>query len=210
MKHAKHSRPHRAVQIAVALLVALAASTAAQGAQAGQAQTQAERDRPAEAQRTPAPAGLSYGPVLHPQPIKSEPGAQPEQSPQTQEEKAAASPAARPLEPDPSARPAPQAKESAKSDKSREQKKGGNRTARRSAPRQVDVVPVVVLGDPRLAPPPPAQPAPLVPGPVQINSCLGGVCTDTNGTTYNTGTGNAAVSSGGRLCTRSGNTMQCF
>ena len=206
MKHVKHSRPLRAVQIAVALLVALAASTAAQGAQAqaGQAQTQAER------QRTPAPTGPSYGPVLHPQSTKSEPGAQLEQSPQAQEEKAGANPSARPLEPDPSARAAPQPKDPAKADKGKEQKKGANRSARRSAPQQVDVVPVVALGAPRLAPPPPPQPASVVPGPAQINSCLGGVCTDTNGTTYNTGAGNAAVSSGGRLCTRSGNTMQCF
>jgi hypothetical protein len=203
MKHAKHSRPHRAVQIALALLVALAASTAAQGAQR-------QAERPAEPQRRPVPTGPSYGPVLHPQPIKSEPGAQLEQSPQAQEEKAGTNPAARPLEPDPSARAAPQAKDPAKADKRKEQKKGANRAARRSAPQQVDVVPVVALRDPRLAPPPPPQPAPLVPGPAQINSCLGGVCTDTSGATYNTGAGNAAVSSGGRLCTRSGNTMQCF
>ena len=63
MKQAKHSKPLRVAQIALALLVALAASTAA-----GQA--------------APAPTGPSYGPVLHPQPVNAEPGAQPEQTPQ--------------------------------------------------------------------------------------------------------------------------------
>jgi hypothetical protein len=203
MKHAhypkrpKHAAPLRAVQIALALLVAFAASTAA-------AQTTAQTPKP-------APAGPSYGPVLHPQPIKSEPGAQPEQTPQAQEEKAGAAPASRALEVDPSARPAPQAKEPDKMDKRKDGKKTGNRSARRSSPLRVDPVPIV-SAEPflRPAPLPPPQPVALTPGPAQINSCLGGTCTDTGGATYNTGTGNAAVNGQGRLCTRSGNTMQCF
>ena len=200
MKHAKHSKPLRAVQIALALLVALAASTAA-----GQSQPQAPQTTP-----VPAATGPSYGPVLHPQPLKSEPGAQPEQTPQAQEEKAGAAPSGRALEVDPSARPAPQPTDPAKAGKAKEPKKAGNRSARRSAPQRVDLVPAVVPGAPPLAARPPAQPTAIVPGPAQINSCLGGTCTDTSGTTYNTGGGNAAVSSQGRLCTRSGNTMQCF
>ena len=209
MKQAKHSRQLRAVQIALALLVALAASTAARqaSAQAGQSQPQAGQYRPAEAQRAPSPASPSYGPVLQPQPITSEPGAQPEQTPQAQEEKAGANPAGRQLEVDPSARPAPQPKDPARADKRKEQKKGANRAARHSAPQHVDIVAAPAPAAPRLAP---ALPTAIVPGPAQINSCLGGVCTDTGGTTYHTGVGNAAVNSGGRLCTRSGNTMQCF
>lgn len=201
MKHAKHSKPLRVARIALALLVALAASTAA--GQAGKP--------PADQQKaTPVPTGPSYGPVLHPQPVKSEPGAQLEQTPQAQEEKAGAAPAAgRAPDPDPSARPAPQPQDPAKSQQRKDGKKTDKRSARRSAPVRVDPVAVAMLP---AAPRPslPARPPTLDPGPVQINSCLGGTCTDTNGATYNTGVGNAAVSSGGRLCTRSGNSMQCF
>jgi len=61
------------------------------------------------------------------------------------------------------------------------------------------------------APPLPAARLPAVPpGPVQINSCDPGGCTDINGQRYNGGVGNAAVDGQGRLCTRSGSTMQCF
>jgi hypothetical protein len=167
MKHAKHSKPLRVAQIALALLVALAASTAA-----GQA--------------APAPAGPSYGPVLHPQPVNAEPRAQIEQIPQ-----------------------APQPQDPAKSQQRKDGKKVTNRNARRSAPLRVD--PVAVAMTPS-APQPQLPTRPAMPdrAPVQINSCLGGTCTDTNGATYNTGVGNAAVNSQGRLCTRTANTMQCF
>jgi hypothetical protein len=198
MKHARHSTPLRVAQIALALLVALAASTAA-----GQAPKQAAQ--PAKA--TPVPSGPSYGPVLHPQPVKSEPGAQPEQTPQAQEEKAGAAPAAHSPDPDPSARPAPQPKDPAKSQQRKDGKKASNRGARRSAPQRVDPVAVVPAAS---MPLPPTRPVALDPAPAQINSCLGGTCTDTNGATYNTGVGNAAVNGQGRLCTRTGNTMQCF
>lgn len=61
------------------------------------------------------------------------------------------------------------------------------------------------------APPLPAARLPAVPpGPVQINSCDAGGCTDINGQRYNGGVGNASVDGQGRLCTRSGSTMQCF
>jgi len=179
MKHAKHSKPLRVAQIALALLVALAASTAA-----GQAAPQPKA--------APASAGPSYGPVLHPQPVKSEPGAQPEQTPQAQEEKAGA---------------APQAMDPAKSQQRKDGKKTASRSARRSAPLRVDPVAVAPATS---MPLPPTRPVAVDPGPVQINSCLGGTCTDTHGATYNTGVGNAAVNSQGRLCTRTANTMQCF
>ena len=168
MKHMKHSKPLRVALIAhmaLALLAALAATTAA-----GQA--------------APAPTGPSYGPVLHPQPVKSEPGVQLDQTAQ-----------------------APQQEDPAKSQQRKDGKKISNRSARRSAPLRVDAVAVAPAAP---LPLPPTRPAAPDPGPVQINSCLGGTCTDTNGATYNTGVGNAAVTSQGRLCTRSGNTMQCF
>jgi hypothetical protein len=213
MKHAKHSKPLRIARIALVLLAMLAASTVAgQAAAQGAAQTtgQPRAGAAPAAQVTPVPAGPTYGPVLHPQPLKSEPGAQPEQSPQAQEEKSGAAPANRALEVDPSARPAPQQKDPAKTDTRKEQKKGTHRSARRSNPQSVDIVPPASADPARLAPLPPVQPVSIVPGPAQINSCIGGSCTDTSGATYNTGVGNAAVNGQGRLCTRSGNTMQCF
>lgn len=170
MMHAKHSTPLRVAQVALALLVVLAASAAA-----GQPASQA----------APAPTGPSYGPVLHPQPVRSESGARPEQTP-----------------------PAPQAEDPAKSQQRRDGKPPIKRSARRSAPLRVD--PVAVATTPAAPQPLSPRPAPPDPGPVQINSCLGGACTDTNGATYNTGVGNAAVDSQGRLCTRTANTMQCF
>jgi hypothetical protein len=54
-------------------------------------------------------------------------------------------------------------------------------------------------------------PAPAgLPPPAVINNCVGGQCTDASGNSYQTGTGNAALDSKGRLCTRNGQTMQCF
>ena len=125
MKHAKHSKPLRAARIALVILAVLAASTAAGQTPAqpsGQsAAGQLRTPPPRAAQVTPALPGPSYGPVLHPQPLKSEPGAQPEQTPQAQEEKAGTAPPGSATEVDPSARPAPQAKEPAKTDKGKEQ-----------------------------------------------------------------------------------------
>ncbi|MFC4933116.1 hypothetical protein [Massilia sp. GCM10023247] len=215
MKHAKHSKPVRIAQIALALLVALAASTAAgQGQQRTQERTQASGQAAAPAtaqQRVPPASGPSYGPVLHPQTTRSEPGAQPEQSPQAQEEKAGAQPPGRHDEVDPSARPAPQQAVPAKTDTRKPSKKQAARKPRRSVEQRIATVPEVLPSRPLpLAAPPPPQPVPAVAGPVQINSCLGGNCTDTAGGTYNTGVGNAAVNDAGRLCTRTGNTMQCF
>lgn len=219
MKHAKHSKPLRAARIALVILAVLAASTAA-GTAAGQVPAQATAQSPAgqlrtlpprAAQVTPVPPGPSYGPVLHRQPLKSEPGAQPEQTPRAQEEKAGAVPPGHALDTDPSARPAPQTTDPAKTGPRKEQKKGNKRSARRSPAQRVDIVPPAAPGPfGLLAAPPPVQPVVVVPGPVQINACTGGICIDTGGATYNTGVGNAAVSGQGRLCTRNGNTMQCF
>lgn len=220
MKRAKHSKPYRVAQIALALVVALVAAAAAHSAQPQSSQPQSSQTQPAPAQPsqapphltpTPAPTGPSYGPVLHPQPTKSEPGAQPEQSPQAQEEKAGGMPLQpRHQEVDPSARPAPQQKDPAKTDGKQDKKKQAAITPRRSAQQQVARVPEVqpAPGVP-MAAPPVAQPAAPRPGPEQVN-CLGNTCSDAAGTRYQTGVGNAAVSSQGRLCTQHGKTMQCF
>jgi hypothetical protein len=89
---------------------------------------------------------------------------------------------------------------------------------RRNVPANVATVPQPtapqaygpVLHDmaPQTTMPTPAPPG--LPDPAPINDCTGDQCRDTSGNTYNTGVGNAAISSGGKLCTRSGTTMQCF
>jgi hypothetical protein len=58
-------------------------------------------------------------------------------------------------------------------------------------------------------PPPLAAPQPVVPGSSAVRACQGIVCTDAAGNTFN-GSGNAGVGSGGRTCTRTGATVQCF
>jgi hypothetical protein len=64
-------------------------------------------------------------------------------------------------------------------------------------------------------PAPAAAPQPVVPSSNVINSCQGGQCMDAAGRTYNgigsgSGSGNAGVNSNGRLCNRTGATVQCF
>ncbi|MBW8897489.1 MAG: hypothetical protein JF619_05095 [Massilia sp.] len=62
---------------------------------------------------------------------------------------------------------------------------------------------------PQPAAPQPAAPQPAAPSSSVIRACQGIVCTDAAGNTFN-GSGNAGVSSNGRLCARSGTTVQCF
>jgi hypothetical protein len=58
-------------------------------------------------------------------------------------------------------------------------------------------------------PPPLPAPQPTVPSTSVIRACQGIVCTDAAGNTFN-GSGNAGVNSNGRVCARSGATVQCF
>jgi len=54
-------------------------------------------------------------------------------------------------------------------------------------------------------------PAPAgLPPPATITGCIGNQCNDTSGKSYQTGVGNTALDPNGRLCTRNGQTMQCF
>jgi hypothetical protein len=70
-----------------------------------------------------------------------------------------------------------------------------------SAPIGTGMVPV---------PPPAAAPQPVVPSSQTLNSCAGGACRDAAGGSYNLGPTGTGVSSSGRLCSRSGATVQCF
>jgi hypothetical protein len=58
-------------------------------------------------------------------------------------------------------------------------------------------------------PPTLTPPQPVVPSSSAVRACQGIVCTDAAGNTFN-GSGNAGVGSGGRTCTRTGATVQCF
>jgi hypothetical protein len=79
------------------------------------------------------------------------------------------------------------------------------------APRSLNAPESAAIGTGMAPVPPPAQaPQPLVPTTQPLNSCVGGACTDATGGTYNLGPTGTGVSSSGRLCSRSGSTVQCF
>ncbi|MGF6274122.1 hypothetical protein ABIB38_002501 [Massilia sp. UYP11] len=52
--------------------------------------------------------------------------------------------------------------------------------------------------------------APAGPTASPVSACTGATCTDASGATTSGQVGNASVNSAGRLCNRTGNTMQCF
>lgn len=66
--------------------------------------------------------------------------------------------------------------------------------------------------NPEPVPAPAAAPRPIVPSSTAFNSCQGASCSDAAGKRYNSigGSGSAGVSSAGRLCNRTGATVQCF
>lgn len=66
------------------------------------------------------------------------------------------------------------------------------------------------VGDPEPIPAPALAPQPIVPSSSVINSCHGSLCHTTSGANVNLGVGNAGVNSSGRLCARTGTTVQCF
>lgn len=62
----------------------------------------------------------------------------------------------------------------------------------------------------RITPAPATAPAPVGPSARPVSACTGATCTDASGATTAGQVGNASVNSEGRLCNRTGNTMQCF
>lgn len=56
----------------------------------------------------------------------------------------------------------------------------------------------------------PVAPTPVVPTSSPVSACIGATCTDASGATTTGAVGNASVNSAGRLCNRSGSTVQCF
>ena len=74
-----------------------------------------------------------------------------------------------------------------------------------AAPPATAAVPI----PPPLPAPQPTVPQPAAPSSSVIRACQGIVCTDAAGNTFN-GSGNAGVNSNGRVCARTGTTVQCF
>lgn len=197
----KHAKP-------MAGLLALVAALAAGGALAGQDDTASPpKKHPGRSPQSKEAQGRT-------QQLKE----QPERTPQAQEEQAgnaARQPQRKPGEQPVKGQPQGQPDEASQSQKTRS---GKPPPPRRRVPANVATMPEPaapqaygpVLHDmaPQTTMPTPAPPG--LPNPAPINNCTGGQCRDTSGNTYNTGVGNAAISSDGRLCNRSGNTVQCF
>jgi len=74
-------------------------------------------------------------------------------------------------------------------------------------PLRAGETPPAFVAEPVPAPLP--APQPVVPSSSAVRACQGIACTDAAGNTFN-GSGNAGVGSGGRMCARTGATVQCF
>jgi len=223
---------------AAALAVALAWSGA--GPAPASAQVAAQRDaatQPAADSRTSptrmSPAGLSYGPVLTPrnganaqsgQAARRDPAEVRDETdtparqaaPGTAQSQQAGAPASAPSGTQPpassaqGAQPHPQL-----TDKQQEEQR--RRAARRrpayQGERPMAPRPLRPEESPQfVAEPVPAPlpaPRPVVPSSNAVRACQGIACTDAAGNTFN-GSGNAGVGSGGRMCARTGATVQCF
>jgi hypothetical protein len=179
------------------------ASTAASGARPARAGAGAGT----RAAGTSSQAQAPYGPVLYVngKPVQDTGRRDPAEV--HDEADSGANPAAQPA--------APQGREAQQQQQRRKQQAARRRPAWQAenepmAPRPLRGEPgSVPQGVP--IPPPVAAPQPVVPSSNVINGCQGSVCTDAAGRTYNgVGSGNAGVNSNGRLCSRTGTTVQCF
>jgi hypothetical protein len=118
------------------------------------------------------------------------------------------------------ASPQQQAQPSRQSGPQKQKQKQSKQTPRRReawqpagplAPRPFTNADAAAIGYGAVPIPAPAQaPEPVVPSTAPLNSCIGGACRDAAGGTYNLGPTGTGVSSNGRLCSRSGTTVQCF
>lgn len=77
-------------------------------------------------------------------------------------------------------------------------------------PQDTQAVPASTRITPTPTPAPTTAPAPVGPTSRPVSACTGATCTDASGATTAGQVGNASVNSEGRLCNRTGNTMQCF
>lgn len=182
----------------LAMLLALAAASA--GAQT----TGATQGQPA--------TGETYRPSLDGQQT-STPAAPIDMQPKTQEEKATGrQEPSRLKDIDPAKHPAPQnVRPQPTPAPKTQQEQGVQPVARRSVQQQIDSAGRLASPNaPTVVAPATSAPTPVVPTTSQVAPCVGATCTDTTGATTTGTVGNSSVNSAGRLCNRSGTTVQCF
>ena len=165
------------------------------------------------AQGQPA-TGETYRPSLDGQQT-STPAAPIDMQPKTQEEKAtgrqepsrlkdidpATHPAPQNVRPQPTPVPAPKT----------QQEQGVQPVARRSVQQQIDSAARLASPNaPAMVAPATSAPTAVVPTTSQVSPCIGATCTDATGATTAGTVGSSSVNSAGRLCNRSGTTVQCF
>ena len=158
--------------------------------------------------------GETYRPSLDGQQT-STPAAPIDMQPKTQEEKAtgrqepsrlkdidpATHPAPQNVRPQPTPVPAPKT----------QQEQGVQPVARRSVQQQIDSAARLASPNaPAMVAPATSAPTPVVPTTSQVSPCIGATCTDATGATTAGTVGSSSVNSAGRLCNRSGTTVQCF
>ena len=131
--------------------------------------------------------------------------------PKTQEEKATGrQEPSRLKDIDPATHPAPQNVRPQPTPKT-QQEQGVQPVARRSVQQQIDSAGRLASPNaPTVVPPATSAPTPVVPTTSQVAPCIGATCTDTTGATTAGAVGSSSVNSAGRLCNRSGTTVQCF
>jgi hypothetical protein len=180
--------------------MALAACLAGQASGAGEGAQPARKDKPAQ---------LSYGPVLNPHqpqaanPARKDPAEVRDETDSLARETPALSPQQQAQQ--------QQLKEQSQNPRPAHRRHPAWQSVGPMAPQPLSSGNTAAIGTGAVPIPPPAQaPQPLVPSSRALNSCIGNVCTDAAGGSYNIGPNGVGVSSGGRLCSTNGTTVQCF
>jgi hypothetical protein len=158
---------------------------------------------------TPPP---SYGPMLNPrQPPATDPARKDPAEVHDETDSLTRQPAQAQAQPPQPPQPPQQQKQNQKQAKQAQSRRQAWQPEAPMAPRPLNARESAATGT-GLVPVPPAVPAPqpVTPSSRALNSCVGGACTDASGGTYNLGPTGSGVSSSGRLCNRSGTTVQCF
>jgi len=156
--------------------------------------------------------GETYRPSLDGQ-ESSTPAAPIDMQPKTQEEKATGrQEPSRLKDIDPATHPAPQnVRPQPTPSPKTQQEQGVQPTARRSVQQQIDSAARLASPNaPTVVAPATSAPTPVVPTTSQVAPCIGATCVDATGATTTGTVGSASVNSAGRLCNRSGTTVQCF
>jgi len=156
--------------------------------------------------------GETYRPSLDGQQT-STPAAPIDMQPKTQEEKATGrQEPSRLKDIDPATHPAPQnVRPQPTPSPKTQQEQGVQPVARRSVQQQIDSAARLASPNaPTVVAPATSASTPVVPTTSQVSPCIGATCTDATGATTAGAVGSSSVNSAGRLCNRSGTTVQCF